>query len=103
MELLLNLTNEALYTVIGITGGAICALHFVSVLTKGISAKIAQYVNIFLHIILFCVLLLSDAKIDVAVTVFMASVFLYVLISFIKYEAEKRKRTARGGKETKNL
>ena len=88
---------------IGITGGAICALHFVSVLTKETSAKIAQYVNIILHIVLFCLLLLCEIKIDVAVAVFMASAFLYVLISFIKYEAEKRKSTARGGKEAKNL
>ena len=51
----------------------------------------------------FCLLLLCEIKIDVAVAVFMASAFLYVLISFIKYEAEKRKSTARDGKETKNL
>ena len=77
----------------GITGGAICALHFVSSLSKKKIAKIAQYVNIFLHILLFCELMLGEIEIDVSVAVFMASVFVYVLSGFLKYETDKRRET----------
>lgn len=103
MDFLLNLTKEALYVVIGITGGAICALHFVSALTNEKIAKISQYVNIFLHIILFCELLLSEMKIEESVLVFMASVFLYVLVSYIKAVVDKKRLSKENGKESKSL
>ncbi len=95
MSFLLNLTEETLNIITGIFGGAVCALHFASVLTEKNIAKISQYVNIFLHIFLFGALMLSGASIEKGVAVFMASAFLYVLISFVKHEYGKR----RGAKE----
>ena len=92
MEFLLNLSNEVLYTVIGITGGAVCALHFVSVLTDGFISKCGQYVNIFLHIILFCTLLLAECRIEIAVAAFFASAFLYVLICYVKHTVTAKGR-----------
>ena len=84
-------------------GGAICALHFVSVLARETIAKISQYVNIFLHIALFCVLLLSSITIEISFAIFMTSAFIYVLIYYIRYEMSMRKSRNPHGKESKNL
>ena len=103
MQFLLNLPESTLIIIMSILGGVICALHTASALGKRLLAKISQYVNIFLHICLFCLLLLSGVGIDVGVAVFMASAFIYVLISFIKHEYEKRRVRGAVIKEAKNL
>lgn len=102
MEFLLNLAEEAPLLLPGITGGAICALHFVSVLTKEKIAKILQYVNIVLHIFMFFVLMLSKIAIDVCVAVFMFSAFLYTLITFIKYKQSEKVSEPLNGKEAQD-
>ena len=99
MEFLLNLTDTTLIIIMGILGGAICALHFACALAKKNIAKIAQYVNITLHIMLFCALMLSQIGIDVGVAVFMTSIFLYTLISFVKYESDRRSGEGDKGEE----
>ena len=103
MEFLLNLTKETLYVIMGITGGAICALHFVSVLAKKTIAKISQYVNIFLHIALFCVLLLSNTAIEVSVAVFMTSAFIYVLVYYLHCKHTEYKKASADRKKTEIL
>ena len=103
MQFLLNLPESTLIIIMSILGGVICALHIASALGKKLLAKISQYVNIFLHICLFCLLLLSGTGIDIGVAVFMASAFVYVLTSFIRYEYERRKTSKYVIKEAKNL
>lgn len=102
MEFLLDLTKDSLIIISGILGGVICALHFITTLAKGNIAKISQYVNIILHIILFGVLLISQIAIEVGVAVFMSSVFIYTLLSFIKQEWDKRRNTAQSGEEAQD-
>ena len=103
MDLLLNLTKEVLYVTAAITGGAIRALHLTCVLAKEKLAKLLQYVNISLHILLFGILMLAEVKIDLTVAFFSCSVFLYVLISYLKYEIRKKARNATSRvKEAKN-
>ena len=88
---LLNLSKETLSIIIGITGGAVCALHIGCALVGGTLARLGQYLNIFLHVILFALLMLSGAAIDVALLFFMASVAIYTLTAYAKHEIEKRR------------
>ena len=89
MEFLLNLSKETLNVIIGITGGAICTLHIGCALVGGTLARVGQYLNVFLHVLLFSLLMLSGAAIDVALLFFMASVALYTSAHYVKYQIEK--------------
>ena len=62
-------------------------LHFVSLITKGKIAKISNYVNIFLHIVLFIPMLMNKFSIEEAVLVYMISFFIYTLFALIIYRA----------------
>ena len=88
---LLNLSKESLNLIIGITGGVVSALHIGCALVGGTPARLGQYLNIFLHVILFALRMLSGTKIDVALLFFMASIAIYTLTAYVKYEIEKRR------------
>ena len=99
MQVLLNLPKE-IVTIIAIALAVlICAMHFAAVLSKQTLAKIAQYTNIFLHIILFCYLLISQADISIGVAAFMASLFTYTFISYAKHTIGRRKAESSNVKE----
>ena len=89
MQFLLNIPKETLYISMGIVLGAICALHIIASFCSGILSKLLQYVNIFLHILLFPILLLAEIGISYSVAFYMASLYLYVSIGAF---AQKRKR-----------
>ena len=78
MEFLLNIPRETLYILLGIVMGAICALHIIGAFCSGILSKALQYVNIFLHIVLFCVLMIAECGIAVSVAFYMVSLYLYI-------------------------
>ena len=94
MELILNIPTETLYILLGVMLGAICALHIISALCKEKASKMLQYVNVFLHILLFGILLLSEIKIDLAVAFYMISLYVYVAVRYAVYRGGKR-----GGKK----
>ena len=90
MEFLLNIRAETLYILLGVVMGAICALHIISVLCKEKTSKMLQYVNIFLHIMLFGVLLISNISIELAVAFYMVSIYVYVTANHIAYSRKRR-------------
>ena len=98
MEYLINLPKETLYIFVGCVMGAICALHIIGAFCSGISAKILQFVNIFLHISLFFILLLAECNISVAVAFYMISLYLFVSVR----ETLWRKKTRTARKEKQN-
>jgi cellulose synthase/poly-beta-1,6-N-acetylglucosamine synthase-like glycosyltransferase len=55
-----------------------------------IYGKIAGFVNIALHIVLFASLLLNNSKMQDVALAYMISVFLYVLVSLIFYKMRRR-------------
>lgn len=103
MLTLLNLSKETVILILAALAALICALHFTAVLARNNIAKIAQYVNIALHTVLFSALLLFRADIDVGVAVFMASAFVYTLIAYVKHLSDNRLAKKSNVKEAKNL
>ena len=93
MEFILNIPSSTLYILLGVVTGAICALHIISGCCGGILSKILQYVNIFLHILLFCLLLLADFGITYSLAFFMALLYLYVSVNAISRKRKARKET----------
>ena len=91
MEYLLNIPKETLYILLGIVMGAICALHVIGAFCSGILSKILQFVNIFLHIILFFALLLAECNLAISVALFMVSLYLYVSIRETVWHRRTRK------------
>ena len=106
MELLLSITKETWYIVIGTMMGAICALHILSALSSGLISKIEQYADIFLHILLFAALLFMGAAIEVTVLLFTVSLFAFVAVRFVRYELSLKNKSVERmntfGGETKN-
>ena len=91
MEFLLNIPKETLYILLGIVLGAICALHIICSFCSGILSKVLQYVNIFLHILLFPILLLAEIGISYSVAFYMALLYLYVSIGSLSQKRKARK------------
>ena len=65
-------------------------LHIVSLVARGKTAKIINFVNIFLHIALFIPMLNSRFSIEEAVLVYMISIFFYTLFAVIGYRRQCR-------------
>ena len=96
-DLIFNVSKETLYTVLGVMMGAICALHLLSAMGRGVMARIEQYANIFLHILLFAALLLLGVSIEITVLIFTVSLFVFVSVRYIRYRiSEGRKGSTRG-------
>ena len=93
MEFLLNIPKETLYILLGIVMGAICALHIIGAFCSGNLSKILKYVNIFLHILLFPILLLGGFEITYSVAFYMALLYLYVSIGSLGQKRRARKET----------
>lgn len=79
-----------LYTLLSICAAAILVLHALSVFGQGVRTKIASYICIALHVILFTVLLLLDVSTDVAVLVFLLSLLWYCVLSTVRYIRTKK-------------
>lgn len=61
-----------------------CGLHLISFFLDNKIGKIVNFVNIALHIAYIPVMLFAKFKIDLAVLVYMISVFVYTLPRFIQ-------------------
>ncbi len=61
-------------------------LHAVSVILPCKYVRVVIFANIALHIAMFSVVLLMKAPYDEIVTLYMISVFVYTLCSFLKYK-----------------
>ncbi len=66
-------------------------LHIVSLVARGKTAKIINFVNIFLHIALFIPMLNNRFEIEEAVLVYMISIFFYTLFAVIGYRRQCRR------------
>ena len=77
-----------------------CAIHVITSIVPGIVAKILNYVNLVLHIVTLYLLMYAGAKVNEALLLYMISMFIYSLVSFVRYEIAKliagRKENARG-------
>lgn len=90
-DLLLNLPTEVLDIFLYVLFGTILLIHVLSGLLNERIERVLTCVNITLHIPLLCLLLLRGVGVDLAVLLFMISVFAYTLVRFIKYEIEIRR------------
>jgi len=69
-----------------------CVLHILtSLVFHGKLSKILNFVNIGLHILLMIPMMLAGFEIGTAVVLYMVSVFVYSLVSFVSYAIEKRR------------
>lgn len=66
------------------------ALHVASTFLKGRIAIVTTYANIILHLGMFILLFFAGAELDFAVATFMASVTVYVALSYASYLISKR-------------
>ena len=66
------------------------ALHVASTFFKGKAAMAATYVNVVLHLGIFVLLFFAGAGLDLAVATFMASVAIYLALSYAFYLVSKR-------------
>ena len=67
-----------------IVTAVVISLHIVTAFSKPMLAKILNYVNISLHIVLFLTLILENVPIDEAVMVYMFSIFVYLSARFVR-------------------
>jgi len=72
----------------------ILLMHVLSVFARNTAARLAAYLAIALHIVLFAVLLLRGTEIAVAVLIFMGSVFCYTVLCAVKYALDKKKENS---------
>lgn len=91
MDILLKISAESYSVIAFVMVGAACALHLISRVLTGEASKIIGYVNVFLHILLFGVIVLSEMAIDLAMLLYMVSLFVYTLTCFVKYEREGKR------------
>ena len=68
----------------------VVALHVISTFFKGRIAIVATYANVGLHLGIFVLLFFAGARLDFAVATFMASVTVYVSLSYASYLINKR-------------
>ena len=72
-----------------ITGALILASHVASAFGDRLYRKLATLLGAVLHAVFFILFFLAGAKLDLAVTVLMASVLVYSVISYVAYIKEK--------------
>jgi hypothetical protein len=91
------MTLQHIFTVIGIVIGIACApIHIISVFMKNRFSAYIFYTGILLHILLFVSLFLAKISLSVITLVFMGSVCIYTVSSYVKHSlnirAEEEKR-----------
>ena len=79
---------------------AVFIFHFLSVFMKENIAKIVIYANIALHIVMFFELLLIRVSLEMLAIIFMSSLLIYLLLSFIRYKKSLQKEV--GGEEAED-
>ena len=70
----------------------IIALHFVSAFSKDKLAKIFDFVNIGLHIVVFLLFLLADAVLELLALFMMCSILIHLLSSMLSLRIVKKRR-----------
>ena len=75
------------------------ALHFVSPLLQGIGESILKYANLFFHVALFAILMLSSIPLDEVVLLYLVSLLLYLLSYLLWQKIRKKQGGEASGKE----
>ena len=70
----------------------IIALHIVSAFSKDKIAKILNFVNIGLHIVVFLFLLLADAVLELLALFMMCSILVYLLSAMLSLYVLRKRR-----------
>ena len=75
-----------------VVAALVFSLHVSTAFFRKKIAEILGYVNLGLHIAMFCILMLLEVSLEFLALVFMMSLLVYLLSSFVSYKLIRKER-----------